>query len=129
MRIFSCWPQRSCSVLGVLASSRTSTASAVVAVRTRGSAANVAISTTRTRRRVQAFLRCWSCYSHGYCQAFLCNECGHSKWARFEAMVQAKPTYAAVQRIESDEDRDRALAGIEKEAENAHGKYQQILMY
>lgn len=58
--------------------------------------------------------------------AFLCNDCGHCKWARFEFHVTAKTSFGS-HPIQDDQDRERALETIRKESENAQQKHQQLL--
>ncbi|XP_022727915.1 auxin transport protein BIG-like isoform X2 [Durio zibethinus] len=81
---------------------------------------------------------CSSCHENAYqcrqCRninyenldSFLCNECGYSKYGRFEFNFMAKPSFT-FDYMENDEDMKRGLAAIEAESENAHRRYQQLL--
>ncbi|GMH20638.1 hypothetical protein Nepgr_022479 [Nepenthes gracilis] len=81
---------------------------------------------------------CGSCHENAYqcrqCRninyenldSFLCNECGYSKYGRFEFNFMAKPSYM-FDNMENDDDMKRGLAAIESESENAHRRYQQLL--
>ncbi|KAM1666136.1 hypothetical protein ACFX1X_045806 [Malus domestica] len=72
--------------------------------------------------------QCRQCRNINYenLDSFLCNECGYSKYGRFEFNFMAKPSFA-FDDMENDEDMKRGLAAIETESENAHRKYQQLL--
>eukprot|EP01119_Soliformovum_irregulare_P005782 TRINITY_DN1752_c0_g1_i5.p1 TRINITY_DN1752_c0_g1~~TRINITY_DN1752_c0_g1_i5.p1 ORF type:complete len:4545 (-),score=1275.14 TRINITY_DN1752_c0_g1_i5:38-13672(-) len=82
-----------------------------------------------SRCRENAY-QCKQCRNINYenLEAFLCNECGYSKWARFDYNFYAKPSLAC-EKIENDEDRNKALSTIDKEVENAHAKYLQLVQY
>ena len=83
---------------------------------------------------------CKSCHDNAYqcrqCRninyedlnAFLCNECGYSKYAEFNYAFFAKPSFAS-EKIETDADRDRGMQLIDKESTNAHSKYLQLMNY
>ncbi|KAD4888024.1 hypothetical protein E3N88_20097 [Mikania micrantha] len=58
--------------------------------------------------------------------SFLCNECGYSKYGRFEFNFMAKPSFT-FDNMENDDDMKKGLAAIESESENAHRRYQQLL--
>ncbi|KAH7839389.1 hypothetical protein Vadar_003521 [Vaccinium darrowii] len=58
--------------------------------------------------------------------SFLCNECGYSKYGRFEFNFIAKPSFI-FDSMENDEDMKWGLAAIESESENAHRRYQELL--
>ncbi|XP_050383808.1 auxin transport protein BIG [Argentina anserina] len=72
--------------------------------------------------------QCRQCRNINYenLDSFLCNECGYSKYGRFEFNFMAKPSFA-FDDMENDEDMKRGLAAIETESENAHRRYQQLL--
>lgn len=72
--------------------------------------------------------QCRQCRNINYenLDSFLCNECGYSKYGRFEFNFMAKPSYT-FDNMENDEDMKRGLAAIEAESENAHRRYQQLL--
>ncbi|XP_024544363.1 auxin transport protein BIG [Selaginella moellendorffii] len=74
--------------------------------------------------------QCRQCRNINYenLDSFLCNECGYSKYGRFEFNFMAKPSYT-FDRMENDEDMKKGLAAIEAESENAHKRYQQLLGY
>ncbi|KAF2077723.1 hypothetical protein CYY_000970 [Polysphondylium violaceum] len=74
--------------------------------------------------------QCKHCRNINYenLDAFLCNECGFCKHARFEYSFTCQPTLA-IERIENAEDHKRAIANIDKESENAHKKYQRLLSF
>ncbi|EFA82601.1 hypothetical protein PPL_04293 [Heterostelium album PN500] len=71
--------------------------------------------------------QCKQCRNINYdhLEAFLCNECGYSKHARFDYSFTCKPT-VSVEKIENQDDYARAVATIDKESENAHKKYQRL---
>ncbi|KAI4389290.1 hypothetical protein MLD38_001530 [Melastoma candidum] len=72
--------------------------------------------------------QCRQCRNINYenLDSFLCNECGYSKYGRFEFNFMAKPSFT-FDDMENDEDMKRGLAAIETESENAHRRYQQLL--
>ncbi|CAL0317336.1 unnamed protein product [Lupinus luteus] len=72
--------------------------------------------------------QCRQCRNINYehLDSFLCNECGYSKYGRFEFNFMAKPSFT-FDNMENDEDMKRGLAAIELESENAHKRYQQLL--
>ncbi|WOK95227.1 auxin transport protein BIG [Canna indica] len=72
--------------------------------------------------------QCRQCRNINYenLDSFLCNECGYSKYGRFEFNFMAKPSFS-FDNMENDEDMRKGLAAIESESENAHRRYQQLL--
>lgn len=72
--------------------------------------------------------QCRQCRNINYenLDSFLCNECGYSKYGRFEFNFMAKPSFT-FDNMENDEDMRKGLAAIESESENAHRRYQQLL--
>ncbi|KAL0540634.1 hypothetical protein IC582_020643 [Cucumis melo] len=74
--------------------------------------------------------QCRQCRNINYenLDSFLCNECGYSKYGRFEFNFMAKPSFT-FDNMENDEDMKRGLTAIESESENAHRRYQQLLGY
>ncbi|KAJ8751615.1 hypothetical protein K2173_025768 [Erythroxylum novogranatense] len=72
--------------------------------------------------------QCRQCRNINYenLDSFLCNECGYSKYGRFEFNFMAKPSFT-FDDMENDEDMKRGLAAIESETENARRRYQQLL--
>ncbi|XP_057491487.1 auxin transport protein BIG-like isoform X2 [Actinidia eriantha] len=72
--------------------------------------------------------QCRQCRNINYenLDSFLCNECGYSKYGRFEFNFMAKPSFT-FDSMENDDDMKRGLAAIESESENAHRRYQQLL--
>ncbi|XP_058115199.1 auxin transport protein BIG [Magnolia sinica] len=72
--------------------------------------------------------QCRQCRNINYenLDSFLCNECGYSKYGRFEFNFMAKPSFL-FDNMENDEDMKKGLAAIESESENAHRRYQQLL--
>ncbi|XP_022771848.1 auxin transport protein BIG-like isoform X2 [Durio zibethinus] len=74
--------------------------------------------------------QCRQCRNINYenLDSFLCNECGYSKYGRFEFNFMAKPSFT-FDNMENDEDMKRGLAAIEAESENAHRRYQQLLSF
>ncbi|XP_027153889.1 auxin transport protein BIG [Coffea eugenioides] len=72
--------------------------------------------------------QCRQCRNINYenLDSFLCNECGYSKYGRFEFNFMAKPSFT-FDNMENDEDMKRGLTAIESESENAHRRYQQLL--
>ncbi|KAL5723323.1 RING-type E3 ubiquitin transferase [Ranunculus cassubicifolius] len=72
--------------------------------------------------------QCRQCRNINYenLDSFLCNECGYSKYGRFEFNFTAKPSFA-FDNMENDDDMKKGLAAIESESENAHRRYQQLL--
>eukprot|EP01105_Mastigella_eilhardi_P001440 TRINITY_DN1173_c0_g1_i1.p1 TRINITY_DN1173_c0_g1~~TRINITY_DN1173_c0_g1_i1.p1 ORF type:complete len:2168 (+),score=563.64 TRINITY_DN1173_c0_g1_i1:2610-9113(+) len=71
--------------------------------------------------------QCYHCRNINYehLDAFLCNECGFSKYGKFEYTLSVKPSFAA-ERIENDEDMRKALAVIDVESQNAHKRFTQL---
>jgi E3 ubiquitin-protein ligase UBR4 len=55
----------------------------------------------------------------------LCNECGYCRWSRFDFSFNIKPSLAA-ERIETEDDKAKAMASIATESEHAYSKYQQL---
>ncbi|RZC70316.1 hypothetical protein C5167_033447 [Papaver somniferum] len=72
--------------------------------------------------------QCRQCRNINYenLDSFLCNECGYSKYGRFEFNFMAKPSFV-FDNMENDEDMKKGLSAIESESENAHRRYQQLL--
>nr|XP_016439279.1 PREDICTED: auxin transport protein BIG-like [Nicotiana tabacum] len=72
--------------------------------------------------------QCRQCRNINYenLDSFLCNECGYSKYGRFEFNFMAKPSFT-FDSMENEEDMKRGLTAIEAESENAHRRYQQLL--
>ncbi|ONK55020.1 uncharacterized protein A4U43_UnF8510 [Asparagus officinalis] len=72
--------------------------------------------------------QCRQCRNINYenLDSFLCNECGYSKYGRFEFNFMAKPSFS-FDNMENEEDMRKGLAAIESESENAHRRYQQLL--
>ena len=72
--------------------------------------------------------QCRQCRNINYenLNSFLCNECGYSKYGRFEFNFMAKPSFT-FDDIENDEEMKKVLTTIESESENAHRRYQQLL--
>lgn len=72
--------------------------------------------------------QCRQCRNINYenLDSFLCNECGYSKYGRFEFNFMAKPSFT-FDCMENDDDMKRGLTAIESESENAHRRYQQLL--
>ncbi|KAF3783370.1 Auxin transport protein [Nymphaea thermarum] len=72
--------------------------------------------------------QCRQCRNINYenLDSFLCNECGYSKYGRFEFNFMAKPSFI-FDSMENDEDMKKGLVAIESESENAHRRYQQLL--
>ncbi|XP_047958465.1 LOW QUALITY PROTEIN: auxin transport protein BIG [Salvia hispanica] len=72
--------------------------------------------------------QCRQCRNINYenLDSFLCNECGYSKYGRFEFNFMAKPSFT-FDSMENDDDMKRGLSAIESESENAHRRYQQLL--
>ncbi|KAK7266596.1 hypothetical protein RIF29_19245 [Crotalaria pallida] len=72
--------------------------------------------------------QCRQCRNINYenLDSFLCNECGYSKYGRFEFNFMAMPSFT-FDNMENDDDMKRGLAAIESESENAHRRYQQLL--
>ncbi|KAK3129243.1 hypothetical protein QOZ80_6BG0474630 [Eleusine coracana subsp. coracana] len=72
--------------------------------------------------------QCRQCRNINYenLDSFLCNECGYSKYGRFEFHFMAKPTFS-FDNMETDDDMRKGLAAIESESENAHRRYQQLM--
>ncbi|KAK4765976.1 hypothetical protein SAY87_007618 [Trapa incisa] len=72
--------------------------------------------------------QCRQCRNINYenLDSFLCNECGYSKYGRFEFNFMAKLSFT-FDDMENDDDMKRGLAAIESESENAHRRYQQLL--
>ncbi|KAM0923258.1 hypothetical protein ACQ4PT_005659 [Festuca glaucescens] len=72
--------------------------------------------------------QCRQCRNINYenLDSFLCNECGYSKYGRFEFHFMAKPSFL-FDNMENDDDMRKGLAAIESESENAHRRYQQLM--
>lgn len=72
--------------------------------------------------------QCRQCRNINYenLDSFLCNECGYSKYGRFEFNFMARPSFT-FDNMENEDDMKRGLAAIESESENAHRRYQQLL--
>ncbi|KAJ3693241.1 hypothetical protein LUZ60_008721 [Juncus effusus] len=72
--------------------------------------------------------QCRQCRNINYenLDSFLCNECGYSKYGRFEFQFMAKPSFS-FDNMENDDDMKKGLNAIELESENAHRRYQQLL--
>ncbi|KAF9624456.1 hypothetical protein IFM89_011464 [Coptis chinensis] len=72
--------------------------------------------------------QCRQCRNINYenLDSFLCNECGYSKYGRYEFNFMAKPSFS-FDTMENDEDMKKGLTAIESESENAHRRYQQLL--
>ncbi|KAL3677862.1 hypothetical protein R1sor_020818 [Riccia sorocarpa] len=74
--------------------------------------------------------QCRQCRNINYenLDSFLCNECGYSKYGRFEFNFMAKPSFT-FDSMENDDDMKKGLLAIEAESENAHRRYQQLLQF
>ncbi|KAH3761904.1 auxin transport protein BIG [Pelomyxa schiedti] len=74
--------------------------------------------------------QCRQCRNINYehLDAFLCNECGYCKFAKFEITLSAKPSFAA-ERIETDQDMKKGLDTIDTESQNAHKRYSQLASF
>ncbi|KAL2641590.1 hypothetical protein R1flu_009177 [Riccia fluitans] len=74
--------------------------------------------------------QCRQCRNINYenLDSFLCNECGYSKYGRFEFSFMAKPSFT-FDSMENDDDMKKGLLAIEAESENAHRRYQQLLQF
>lgn len=72
--------------------------------------------------------QCRQCRNINYenLDSFLCNECGYSKYGRFEFNFMARPSFV-FDSMENDEDMKKGLTAIESESENAHRRYQQLM--
>ena len=59
--------------------------------------------------------------NHEKLDAFMCNECGHSRFGKFELSISASPctSYPAIQ---SQDDMLRALASLEHDVSTAHAR-------
>ena len=57
--------------------------------------------------------------------AFLCNECGFCKHARFDFTLVVKPSYV-VERISNEAEREKLLALIDTELQNANKRHSQL---
>lgn len=77
--------------------------------------------------RENAF-QCRLCRNINYekLDAFLCNECGYCKHARFDWSLLCRPSFA-VETIADDTDKAKALAAIQRESENAHKCFLEIV--
>lgn len=71
--------------------------------------------------------QCRQCHSinHDKPDAFLCVECGASRYGWFDFSFSARPNFN-FEPMESDDDMKRGLSAIETEAANAHRKYMQL---
>ena len=74
--------------------------------------------------------QCRHCRNINYekLDAFLCNECGFCKHARFEYTLVVKPSYV-VERITNEAERTKLVALIDAELENANKRYAQLSAY
>ena len=72
--------------------------------------------------------QCRQCRNINYenLDSFLCNECGYSKYGRFEFHFMAKSSFL-FDNMENDDDMRKGLTAIESESENAHRRYQQLM--
>ena len=77
--------------------------------------------------RENAF-QCRLCRNINYenLDAFLCNECGYCKHARFDYTLVCKPSFSA-EPILTEEDKAKAMASMQRESENAHQAFEDIL--
>jgi hypothetical protein len=71
--------------------------------------------------------QCRQCRNINYehLDAFLCNECGFCKHAKFTFSIDQRPTIVAP-RVESEDERVAALAVIDRESVKAHEQYERI---
>jgi E3 ubiquitin-protein ligase UBR4 len=71
--------------------------------------------------------QCRQCRNINYehLDAFLCNECGFCKHAKFAFSIDQRPTIVAP-RVESEDERVAALAVIDRESVKAHEQYERI---
>jgi hypothetical protein len=71
--------------------------------------------------------QCRQCRNINYehLDAFLCNECGFCKHAKFGFSIDQRPTIVAP-RVESEDERVAALAVIDRESVKAHEQYERI---
>ena len=74
--------------------------------------------------------QCRHCRNINYekLDAYLCNECGFCKHARFEYTLVVKPSYV-VERITNEAERTKLVALIDAELENANKRYTQLSAY
>jgi len=74
--------------------------------------------------------QCRQCRNINYenLDAFLCNECGYSKYARFDMTFMARVSFH-YEGVTSESEVSQVLSNIETESENAHRKYQQLLAF
>ena len=74
--------------------------------------------------------QCRHCRNINYekLDAFLCNECGFCKHARFEYTLVVKPSYV-VERITNEAERTKLVALIDAELEKANKRYAQLSAY
>ncbi|KAK3280427.1 hypothetical protein CYMTET_11725 [Cymbomonas tetramitiformis] len=72
--------------------------------------------------------QCRQCRNINYenLDAFLCNECGHSRYGRLELSFQARPSFEH-DALRGEEDVRQARAVIEAESDAAHRRYQQLV--
>jgi hypothetical protein len=77
--------------------------------------------------RENAF-QCRLCRNINYenLDAFLCNECGYCKHARFDYTLVCKPSFIA-EPILTQEDKAKAMDTMQRESENAHQAFEDIL--
>ncbi len=61
-------------------------------------------------------------------QAFLCIECGYCKYARFDLSMTVKPSLTT-EKMETEADKAKGIAAIDKELDVAHSKYQQLASF
>lgn len=73
--------------------------------------------------------QCHKCRAINYDEKdpFLCNSCGFCKYARFEYILTARYTASAVETIENEEDRSKAVQTINTLLEKADRLYKLIL--
>jgi E3 ubiquitin-protein ligase UBR4 len=71
--------------------------------------------------------QCRHCRNINYekLDAFLCNECGFCKHARFDFTLVVKPSYV-VERISNEAEREKLLALIDTELQNANKRHSQL---
>ncbi|CAL1532573.1 unnamed protein product [Lymnaea stagnalis] len=74
--------------------------------------------------------QCHKCRSINYDEKdpFLCNSCGFCKYAKFDLTLQAKPC-CAVDPIENEEDRKKAISSINSLLEKADRIYKQLQLH
>jgi len=74
--------------------------------------------------------QCHKCRAINYDEKdpFLCNACGYCKYAKFDFCLNAKPC-CAVDPIETEDDRKKAVSSINTLLEKADGLYRQLQLY